>query len=456
MIVPATLTPFSRSVTLEGLKSAHRRHAQSLGCQPWNGEPMPAAVLWDRRPLAGLVAQAWDVSDQRIAHLAGLPVDGAFPSPDRGPHNGAKAAAELAAELSTRQERLRRWAQRVFAMQWSQAQLLQVMEEIEPIAADAWFDEQRAAASALGSYASLCEMAAGWKFGPNVLLDIVAGLETPAGAMVTDLCAGLASEQWLARYGHRADDELELSTPRLAETGLAVLPADLVRSPAWQPETAQSARGQAESELSGQAGLLRRGAVRKAISLAHDMLRAHAYTEDGLAWVLAAVRRWVLAAGREGVKDGRLDEIEDIFWLELEEIKQMMTGEWHSREHVQPLISERRQAWPASPVPAPQTARPLGIAGGSLSAPFRRLDSPADPPAPGAVLVVAQASSAWAPAISQAAGLATEKGDFLCFAAALGRAGGLPTLVAAQNVLPAQSSGALALDPALDLVTQTG
>ncbi len=448
MIIPASLTPFSRGIILDALTSAHRRQSQALGCQPRPNGPDGAAILWDQQPLAGLVVQSWGVEAERIAHLSGLPANAALPAAERGPRHGARAADELAAELPTRQERLRAWAQRVFAMQWSQAQLLQVMEEIEPLTTDACYDEQRAAAAALGSYASLCEMTAGWKLSPAALLDIVAGLETPAAAMVADSLAGLDADAWRARYGHRGDHELELSAPRLAETGFNALPVAGNGATAWQAANAQARRGQAEAELSGQAGLLRRGAVRRAIAQTQEMLKAHGQAEDGLAWVLAAVRRWALAAGREGAKDGRLDAVDDIFWLELEEIKQMMTGEWHSRDHVQPLIGERRQAWAALPGPATAPAQPLGIAGGSLTAPFQRLGSPSETMAPGAILVARQTTPAWAAVVGRAVGLVVEQGDFLCQAAAVGRAGGLPTLVAAANTAPAAMAGRLALEPA--------
>lgn len=449
MIVPASLTPFSRSIIIEALSAAHQRQSQALGYPPHPGEPANAAVLWDQRPLAGLVVQSWGVEGEGVAHLSGLPAGAAPPAAGRGPRNGARAADELATELPARQERLRNWAQRVFAMQWSQAQLLQVMEEIEPLITDACYDQQRAAAAALGSYAALCDMAQGWKSGPSLLIDVVAGLETPAGAMVADLLAGLDSEQLLTRYGHRADHELELAGPRLAESGFGDLPASHQNgAAAWQPALAQARRSQAEAELSAQAGLLRRGAVRKACAQAREMLQAHGQAEDGLAWVLAAVRRWALAAGREGSKDGRLDGVEDIFWLELEEIKQMMTGEWHSRDHVQPLIGERRQAWAALPGQAMAAGKPLGIAGGRLTAPYQRLDSPDQSLSEGAILVAERITPAWAPVIGRAAGLVVGQGDFLCSAAAMGRAGGLPTLVAAQNATPTAISGTLALDPA--------
>ncbi len=451
MIVPAILTPFSRSVILEALKAAHRRQALNLGCQPWAGETGDPAVLWDERPPAGLTNQSWGIEGERIAHLAGLQASSVTGLVERGPRNGAKAAGELAAELPARQERLRRWAQRVFGMAWSQAQLLQVMEEIEPYTTDACYDEQRAAVSAWGSYGVLCEMTAGWRLSAAVYLDIVAGLETPASAVVADLVAGAEPEALLARHGHRGPNELELSAPRLAETGFSALQPPGGAGKHWQPEVAQARRAQAENELNSQAGLLRRGALRKAVALAQDMLMAHGQAEDGLAWVLAAVRRWALAAGREGAKDGRLDTVEDIFWLELEEIKQMMTGEWHSREHVQPLITGRRQVWASLPQAAVQPAKPLGVAGGSLSAPFQHLDAPAgaDQLAPGVILVTAQTNPAWAPAISRAAGLMIGGGNFLCHAAAVGRAGGLPTLVAARSMLPERDSGVLALDPVL-------
>ena len=59
--------------------------------------------------------------------------------------------------------------------------------------------------------------------------------------------------------------------------------------------------------------------------------------------VAAAARYWVSGAANEALADGRLQSPDEVFLLELEELKQMMTGEWSNVSQVRPLIEERKQ-----------------------------------------------------------------------------------------------------------------
>ncbi|MFZ2359728.1 MAG: hypothetical protein WA040_10335, partial [Anaerolineae bacterium] len=73
-------------------------------------------------------------------------------------------------------------------------------------------------------------------------------------------------------------------------------------------------------------------------------------SREALVTVMAVARHWALGAAQEAVHDGRLSAVEDVFLLELEELKQVMTGEWSSPEQVLPLIEQRRAeqaAWAA-------------------------------------------------------------------------------------------------------------
>ena len=64
-----------------------------------------------------------------------------------------------------------------------------------------------------------------------------------------------------------------------------------------------------------------------------------------LAWVMAGTRRWVLAAAHEAMADQRLRSQDEIFFFELEEIKQMMTGEWNVSDRADiHATAARRQA----------------------------------------------------------------------------------------------------------------
>ncbi|MCB0088938.1 MAG: hypothetical protein KDE54_13580, partial [Caldilineaceae bacterium] len=67
-------------------------------------------------------------------------------------------------------------------------------------------------------------------------------------------------------------------------------------------------------------------------------------------YIQAGTRTWALAAAKEAMSDGRLTSPEEVFYFELEEIKQMMTGEWNvsSTAEIQATTAERKaqyQAW---------------------------------------------------------------------------------------------------------------
>lgn len=464
MIISTSLSPLSRSVVLASLQTAHRRHGQSLGLTlPSPASQDTGSLLWDNQPLAALVCAAWDQPPAVVVHLLGLPGEYSTRLTRGGKAaRAAKSAASLLGDLPVRSDRVRTWMKRVFSMNWTQAQLLQVMEEVEPYVTEAWYDEQRLAAAAVASYAALLELldAKRGDQATALMLDAVAGLETPEAALVADLAAGIDPEQLRERYGHCGDDEFELAAPRLGEMetmGGLLAPQTTAAGAPRQPQGLQERRQQAGETIVGLAGLLQRGTVRSTLSLAQEALSAHATARDNVARVLAAVRRWSVAAAREGIKDGRLNEPEEIFWLELEEIKQMLTGEWHSRDHVQPLILERRQTGEDDTISKGQPTRrvqPLGVAGGEVCGSGVVVDAPAaiaDFPSGAIALVPATGpSGSWL--FLKAAGVVAADGDLLCHAAAVGRSRALPTVVAA-GVAVAESSvatpkGVIALDPA--------
>jgi pyruvate,water dikinase len=430
-------TPFTHSVVWVTLTAALRQ----LGVA---STPSTSVERADDA-FADHIATTWGQPRGRICHLLGLPVAA-------NGHNGQQAKApkvlaDRTAVSPAQRERLRQWAQRIYGLPWTQAQILQVMEEIEPFMTMAWVEERRWAAAAVGSYAALLDrLPAGTD--PGLALDLVAGLNTPDADLVADLVAGLPDEEWRKRWGHRAANEFELAIPRLHEMPLPVV--DIPAPVAWQPAVADQRRREAEATVLGQAGLLRRSALRRAITAAQTTLVAHNQARDTLAHVLAASRTWALAAANEGLRDGRLDRTDDIFWLELEEIKQMMTGEWHSRGHVQPLIAERRAiatAWPDA-TDAPTT--PLGVAGSALTAAAVTVEcseSLGHLPA-GSIALVPRTGPEWAPLFLRAGGIVCRSGDYLCFTAAVARYGGLPALVAATAPAMPGTTARLHLDPA--------
>ncbi len=462
MIFPASLTPFSRSVVHTSLQAAHRRLARDLGVPPLPLTSADPRLLWDNGPLATLVIRVWDQPAAYVAPLLGLSPT-VLGAPARGgkPGNLAKTTAAWLAETPARQERLRAWASRVQSMTWRQAQLLQVMEEIEPTVANAWGDEQRLAAAAVGNYAQLLTWLENRRgdaaqFG----LDIVAGLETPDAALVQDLADDIDPAFLLQRYGHRSTCEWELATPRLAEETSWLQTFAAAKVPEigtkWQPVNARQRRAQATEALLAQAGLLQRSSWRQAIHLTQTSLSAHAAAWDTLALVLAAVRRWALAAAAEGVRDGRLEQADEIFLLELEEIKQVLTGEWNRRQQFESLLAARQHEHNAmkgderSPLPPTEPGSVLGIAGETATGAWRQIaDAAAAAQLPsGAIAVMPETNATWSPLFLRAGGMVVIGGDWLGHAARVARAGGLPMAMISALPASATAGALLRLDPA--------
>lgn len=450
MIIPKSLTPLSQSILQPAAQTAHRRHARTLALDP--GSTIRAVspdLLWDNRPLAALTVAAWGQSPQMIGHLFAVDTP-AISSNNVTINRTIKRAQKCLIEAVENRHRLITWSEGVFALQWSQAELLQVMEEIEPFVSEALYDVERLAAIAVGGYAHLLNVLNRRlrDASPDLALSLVVGLETPDSVMVADLLEGMEQATWLARYGHRADQELELAASRLREvpTSLSV-PA--VFSGVWDPAAANQRRQQAVQDTLASVGLLQRSGLRTLVELVQKALVAHAEARDALARVLAASRRWSLAAANEGMADNRLQKSDEIFLLELEEVKQLMTGEWHSRAQVQPLLEERREARVESMQAERTAGQPLGVAGGAQSGRSFYLDAASaisDIPRH-AIVLAPETTPAWTPLFLVSDGVVIERGDWLCHAAAVGRAGGLSTIVAASD-LSAYSRQRIQLQPA--------
>ena len=247
-------------------------------------------------------------------------------------------------------------------MRWSQAEILQIMEEIERVGAAtlqlyvvARHNLEAAYLRLLGlvergsPVQALAALTAAIRpVGDLVELQIaraVAGLaqaaQTSSGVLqflaAEDYAAWEAQlvespfkgglRELLAAHGHRCAGEGELSTPRWAEDPAPILAAvaaahhtgAALPAPAGPDESPYLNMLDAKRRKEAQALLAQ---VRQCLELQSRALHVHAYT-------LAGTRIWALAAGREAMTDKRLLEEGDVFFYELEEMKQMMTGEWN-------------------------------------------------------------------------------------------------------------------------------
>lgn len=358
-------TPKSRVVrTIHGRPYFTLTLSAQLEAQHAGLEPPSICVAGAVRPLA-----RWE----KPGLLAGLKLGG----------NARKLAAVLPAiknELDAAEPKGREWLQRVQAMHWSQAEILQIMEEIERVGAATLryyvaarqsyeFSVLRllallngpATTQAMASLRSalrmngesvestiarrMVELANSAEAEPAIhaclRLDNFADWENqlPAGLFVDGL------RRLLEAYGHRCAGEGELMNPRWSEDPSPLLAA---LAAAIQDRTSLSppeAAGE-DAFLALVDGKRRKDALallqhaREAAVLQSKALNVHAYT-------LAGTRIWALAAGREGMADHRLLAVNDVFFYELEETKQMMTGEWNvsDRQQIQTTAAERKLEW---------------------------------------------------------------------------------------------------------------
>ena len=139
--------------------------------------------------------------------------------------------------------------------------------------------------------------------------------------------------------------------------------------------------------------------------------------------------------------------------LEIEEIKQMATGEWHSRQHIAPLVARRTRDYEGERTqPAPEGGELLGVAGRAVQGPLHVLSGPhVDAPA-GAILLTRTAGLRWLRPMLAASGVICPDGDLLSGIAAAARAGDLPAVMGAGDSAAWPESTPVRLHPAQNRV----
>ncbi len=389
-LAPGALTPFSASVLHEMagrswynyynrlgfdptpksrvVRSLHGRPyftltlSAQLDAQQAGIEPPSLSIGGAARPLA-----RWE----KPGLLAGLKLGG----------NARKAASVLQGldrEIDAAETQGQAWLQRVQAMRWSQAEILQIMEEIERTGAATLQLYVVARHNLQSAYLRLLGLVNGGS--PAQLLAALSTAIRPAGDLVelqiaravadlahsaqaapevlsflaageyaaweTQLAEGpfiAGLRQLLAAHGHRCAGEGELRNPRWSENPAPLLAA--VAAAAHANAALSPPAGPDEGPLLSLIDAKRRKEaqpllqhVRQCLSLQSKALHVHAYT-------LAGTRVWALAAGREAMGDQRLLAESDVFFYELEEMKQMMTGEWNisDMENIRATGSQRKQ-----------------------------------------------------------------------------------------------------------------
>jgi len=305
-----------------------------------------------------------------------------------------------------------------------------------------------------GAQAALTAYAAGAKPPPGS--DLAAALKR--------LAAGtLSRAMFLAEFGHRGPNEMELAAPRWSEVpaGLpnpppiaaddfAALTARLDALGMTHPETDDGFAALADAaNLTGQ---FRSQARTWATRLRESIGLREAAKNDLILGVAVVRKALTTLATRHGIGDG-------IFELEPGELPRLLAGQSFTAD-----IAERKRRRrdlltlevPAvlfsddldaigRPLPPPDGATTftgLGLSAGRVTAPAFVTTDPAAPPPDGPFVLVAPSTDpAWVPLFAKAVGLVLETGGVLSHGAIVAREFGLPAVGGLPGILRELATG---------------
>ncbi len=305
---PLLPSPFTLSVLRAGWDVASRALAQRVEGTFPPGWVEAEGQLWCHPAFWEQAAAALAVDGAALAAVLGVPElrPRPAPRPGRGLLGFLRGSSgpdwqEWLREARGAHAAVQRWQRRVLAQRWTQADILQVMEEIAPFAG-----------RVLYGYA-VTTLALAHTLAPR----LAKGADTLVPPSDLPSLAVLVHTDHLAEhFPWLGPQPFEAASPRWREEA----PPALETCPGPSPVAEEAW---------------------------HEALRAREEMRVTLALVMDAARAWVLAAAEEGLEDGRLTARGEAFWLELEELKQMMTGEWSDPRHVQDVVEQRRDAWRA-------------------------------------------------------------------------------------------------------------
>lgn len=372
------LSPLTWSILSGSAERAVRSHYRAWGAS------VPAdARIWRRiEGRAYLNTSALTAAHQVVAGGEAESASGGWRLFGRKPENRhaelLRAQLERAPAIFAAAER---WWEQVNALTWRQATVLQVMEEIEP-QAEAVLGVRDYLTTGLGSKRrQLTRWVAEWQPAASDTLfdDLFAGLDGREGwaqyrydlqsllqtarqqaVALTWLRSGDASApapagafgdalaSFQAAYSRWADQPLEVASPRWAEAPAALynrLAARLAEpaDPALlSPQAARTRRSSAANALLGRLDAKQQRQFTPVFEQLQQIVDLLPASRAALVTVIAAARQWSFGAAQEGLADGRLLAAEDVFLLQLEELKQLMTGELNDPAQVQGLVAERR------------------------------------------------------------------------------------------------------------------
>jgi hypothetical protein len=389
-LINGPLTPFSYSVLAEIAGRAWYQYFDKLGFAP----TPRARVLrqYQGRPYLNLTISAQRDAEGAAVEPLTLRIDGQpFPLckwETPGLLAGLKASMAqskiehylktLTAEMDTITQAAAAWYQKTLSLRWVQAETLQIMEEIEHAGARSFAAFLAARHNLDLAYNRLIRLSAGRIAFPTLVslldratLDVGKLTEYQLSAQLAALGASVRRDQavlaWLQagdftqweqtlpnptllsnvaglldQYGHRALEEGEIRQARLRQDPAPLFTVLLAMALGQiQPANPQV------PDLQPLFNALDSGARKEAHQLVQkvqQLLPLQSRALNALAYILTGTQRWAMAAAKEAMADQRLLSTDDVFFFELEEMKEMMTGEWNisQRKEIQTTCVQRR------------------------------------------------------------------------------------------------------------------
>jgi len=259
--------------------------------------------------------------------------------------------------------------------------------------------------------------------------------------------------RFLATWGWRGPHEVDLGSPRYADEPLLALRqlcAMGMGEGDFDPSAAQErqvqARRDAYDELLRQLGPVRRVMLRRAYGWIDLFAGTRDTPKHQYLMFFAALRRRALAEGRRFVEAGRLDAVDEVMGLRIDEIeagRQDPTLDLRGlRRANTEFLDELRavvKAFPAvidsrgrilRPAPSPEVpgqATGMAISPGVVRGPAKVLHTPDEKPVlPGDILIAHTTDPGWTPLFVNAAAVVLEVGGVLQHGAVVAREYGKP------------------------------
>jgi phosphohistidine swiveling domain-containing protein len=446
-LFPSVATPFAWTVLCTPAETALRRALAELGAPAPDG-----LTLWQRGQDGQVYVNATALADaaHRLRGAAWLgSIRGEMPRGVLGRlQTGAvirKAQARIDAALTGVQDlhvRTARWLDWVRGLRWTQADLLQVMEELEPKARDVLQTYFVLRAGLSAAAAQVTELLVEWlpERPPDVTWGLYVGLADMPGVDAAYALAVAARDEAsreaaLARFGQRGPGEMRPDGMRWADHP-ALLASLADQRPMRNSDTAHIQRQAIEAWVFGQLDASKSRQFEAALRRAQALCVAADVAWDAVTMVMAAAQRWAEATASEATSAGLIARPADVLYLELEELKQVATGEWHPGRSaaVQDEVAWRRAQAAAHSTVEP-AGQPLPAAPGQAHGPAYLASPAAQPPPPSAVWLADAADPGCAPFWLSAGAVVTAAADPWSPGLIIARGLGVPAVTGATETV---------------------